>query len=138
MDYVLQMLTNHFSEIAGGISAIVLILIYVCTKKVPNSQTSTMITGIADETIKLIITILEGVKADYVGVNKNVLKCPIELPIGKDKDSINLAKHLVAEQAIKENIPKKTLNKIINVTDNVTDVYGLVKKIYPLLRARLK
>ena len=137
MDYVLQMLTTNFGMVVGGISTIILILIYLVTKKAPDAKTSTMITGVTDNVIKLIITILEGVKADHVGLNKS-LKFPIELPIGKDKDSVNLAKHLVAEQAIKENIPNKTLIKIIKVTDNVSSVYELVKKFYPLLRAKLK
>ena len=139
MDYVLQMLTAHFSEIVGGVSAIVLILIYLISKKVPDAKTSTMVAGLTDEFVKIIITILEGVKADYKGVNES-LKCPVELPKdnGFGTETINKAKHMVAEQAIKELVPKKKLNKAIKILDGVSDVYSLVKKLYPLLRAKLK
>lgn len=126
MDFFIQMLSDHTEAFVTVIGCIVSVIFYLITKHAPSIRQSTIIDGLSQKAVDILLLIFKSTQYDHVKFNQT-LKKPVQLsPV----QLIPEQKMTVAVQAMAERLPSKTLQKAGDLFTFGQTVYTILKPLF--------
>ena len=127
IQYLLNLLLGNEEAFVTIIGIIITIGFYLITKKAPSIQQSAIIKGVSVEVERTLALIFKQTELDHVKYNEKSLNEPVPLRSIKDVGEQKMA---VAVQAMKEKLPKSTLNKVGDLFSFASRVYYDIRPMF--------
>ena len=126
MEFIINLIMQNQEIITSALVILATVVFYLITKHAPSIRQSTLISGLTEKAVQIIILIFQSTQYNHEKYNAT-LKNPVDLNAVKDKGE---AKMKVAVRAMEEKLPKSTLSKVGDVFEFAKSAYTVLKPIF--------